>query len=75
MIRLVTVAGFVLTLATSTQAMTGAPLLLSASGITLVREGCGPGMILVNGACVARSSIRQARRCLRWNGSVCSDWQ
>ena len=40
-----------------------------------VREGCGIGRVRVNGICVARTTIRharrQARRCRRWNGGAC----
>ena len=75
MIRLIAIAGFALAAATSTQAMTPAPLLQQDRLLIQVREGCGVGMIMVNGACVARSSVRQARRCLRWNGNACAAWQ
>jgi hypothetical protein len=47
-------------------------------GVTKVVFGCGPGRTLVNGVCVARSTMRQvgrqARRCARWNGGVCARW-
>jgi hypothetical protein len=43
--------------------------------VTQVAFGCGPGRTSVNGVCVARTTIRQARRCLRWTGSVCAAWQ
>jgi hypothetical protein len=33
------------------------------------------GMTRVNGVCVARSTIRQARRCVRWAGGACAIWQ
>ena len=75
MIRFIVITGFALVVATSTQAMTRAPLLQPDRLITPVRQGCGPGMISANGICVARSSIRQARRCLRWNGNACAEWQ
>ena len=43
--------------------------------VTQVREGCGVGRVRVNGICVARSTIRharrEARRCRRWNGGTC----
>ena len=55
--------------ATSSQAMTRVPLLQPDSLITQVREGCGP-VVMVNGQCVSRHAIRQARRCIRWNGNV-----
>jgi hypothetical protein len=44
--------------------------------ITQVREGCGLGQVMVNGACQSRAGMRQERRalrrCLRWNGGVCA---
>jgi hypothetical protein len=75
MIRLIALVGFALAVATSSQAMTRAPLLQPDSLITQVREGCGPGMVMVNGQCTARAAVRQARRCLRWNGNACAAWQ
>ena len=42
--------------------------------ITQARMGCGAGMVMVNGACVARTTIRHARRCARWNGGVCAHY-
>jgi hypothetical protein len=36
--------------------------------ITQARFGCGPGMTMVNGACVSRSAIRQTRRAVRRGG-------
>ena len=78
MIRLIAVAGLALTVATSVQAMTPAPIQLDDGMITPVVAGCGPGRTRVNGVCVARTTIRQtrraARRCARWNGSVCARW-
>ena len=75
MIRLIALVGFVLAAATSSQAMTRAPLLQPDSSITQVRFGCGPGMVVVNGQCTARAAVRQARRCIRWNGNACAAWQ
>jgi hypothetical protein len=75
MIRLIALVGFALVVATSSQAMTRAPLLQPDSLITQVRSGCGPGMVMVNGQCTARAAIRQARRCIRWTGSTCAAWQ
>jgi hypothetical protein len=72
--RLIAVAGFALIVATSAGAMTPAPIHQPDGMVAKVRMGCGPGMVVVNGACVARSSIRQARRCARWNGGVCARW-
>jgi hypothetical protein len=73
MIRLIAVAGFALAVATSAQAMTAAPI-HQQDGVTKVVFGCGPGMTRINGVCVARSTMRQARRCARWNGGVCARW-
>ena len=62
MIRLISSAGFTLLVATSVQAMTPAPIPQPDRMITQVAFGCGPGQTLVNGECVARTTIRQARR-------------
>jgi len=75
MIKFFAAVGFALAVATSAQAMTPAPLLQSDTLITQVRAGCGPGMIWTNGGCAPRTYMRQARRCLRWNGSNCAAWQ
>ena len=79
MIRLIAVAGLALTVATSAQAITPAPIPQLDDGmITPVVAACGAGRTRVNGVCVARTMIRQtrraARRCARWNGSVCARW-
>jgi hypothetical protein len=73
MTRLIAIAGFALLLATSAQAMTAAPL-LQASAITNVAYACGPGRTRVGGICVARTTIRHARRCVRWTGHLCAAW-
>jgi hypothetical protein len=79
MIRLIAIAGFALSVATGAQAMTPAPIPHPDSMITPVIAGCGPGRTMVNGVCVARTTIRQTRRevrrCVRWNGSVCALYQ
>src|SRR5215470_5643961 len=71
MIRLIAVAGFALAVATSAQALTPAPIHQPDSLITPVIAGCGPGRTMVNGVCVARTTVRQTRRavrrCLRWS--------
>jgi len=72
--RSITVAGFALIVATSAEAMTPAPVHQPEGMIAKARMGCGPGMVVVNGACVARGAIRQARRCARWSGGVCAQW-
>jgi len=62
MFRLIAGATFTLLAATSVQAMSPAPISRPDSMITPVAFGCGLGQTLVNGQCVARSTIRQARR-------------
>jgi hypothetical protein len=58
MIRLMAAAGFALFAATFAQAMTPAPFPQPDGLITQVAVGCGPGRTLVNGVCVARTTIR-----------------
>jgi hypothetical protein len=62
MIKLITGATFALSVATSVQAMTPAPMPGPDGMITQVAYGCGAGQTLVNGECVARTTIRQTRR-------------
>ena len=64
MIRLIAVA-FALAFATSAQAMPLAPVHQPDSMITPVAAGCGAGRTMVNGVCVARTTIRQTRRAVR----------
>jgi hypothetical protein len=73
MIRLVAL-GFALALATSAQAMPVPSPHQPDGMITQVRQACGAGRVRVNGVCVARTTIRHARRCARWNGGVCVRW-
>lgn len=77
MIRLFAVAA-VLAAATSVHAMPLAPLPQPDSAVMQVRAGCGPGRVRVNGICVARTTIRHARRelrrCRRWHGGTCIRW-
>jgi hypothetical protein len=65
MIRLIAVAGFVLSVATSTLAMTPAPIPQPDGMITQVALACGVGRTRVNGVCVARTTVRQTRRAVR----------
>ena len=65
MIRLIAVAGFVVAVATSAQAMTPAPIPQPDGMITQVRLGCGLGRTRVGGVCVARTTIRHTRRMVR----------
>jgi hypothetical protein len=66
MIRLIAIAGFVLSVAVSAEAMTPAPIILLPDGmITEVAAACGVGRTRVNGVCVARTTVRQTRRAVR----------
>lgn len=65
MIRLITVAGFALSVAISAQAMTPAPIPQPDGMITQIAAACGAGRTRVNGVCVARTTIRQTRRAVR----------
>ena len=69
MIRSITFAGFALLVATSAQGMTPAPIPKPDGMFTQVAFGCGVGMTRVNGVCIARSSIRQARRAYYGTGA------
>jgi hypothetical protein len=76
MLKLIAIGGFALTIATSAQAMTPAPLAPPDSMLTQVAVGCGPGRTRIDGVCVARTTMRhvrrEARRCARWNAGVCA---
>lgn len=78
MFRLIAIAGFALAVTTSAEAMTPAPVPQSDSVITQVAFGCGPGRTRIGGVCVARTTIRHARRaarrCAFWHGGVCGRW-
>jgi hypothetical protein len=65
MIRLIALAGFALSIATSAQAMTPAPIPQPDGMITQVALACGVGRTRVNGVCVARTTVRQTRRAVR----------
>ena len=65
MIRLIAVAGFVLSAAISAQAMTPAPVPQPDGMITQIAAACGAGRTRVNGVCVARTTMRQTRRAVR----------
>jgi len=75
MIKLVSVAVFALAIATSAQAMMAAPITPAEGLTTHVAYACGAGRVRVNGVCVARTTVRQARRCVRWNGGACAVWR
>ena len=72
MIKTIVFALFGLALASAAQAMPFSPAHQPEGMITQARMGCGAGMVMVNGACVARTTMRHARRCARWNGGVCA---
>ena len=74
MIKTAGIVIFGLALASAAQAMPPAQVPQSDSIITQARMGCGAGMVMVNGICVARTTIRHARRCARWNGGVCAHY-
>lgn len=79
MLRLIAVAGFALTIATSAQGMSPAPLPQPDDMVTQIALGCGVGRTMVNGVCVARTTVRQTRRavrrCVRWQAGVCAAYQ
>lgn len=76
MLRLIAVAVFALSVATSVQAVTPAPLPQPNDIVTQVAVGCGLSRTQVNGVCVARTTVRHARRavrrCVRWQGGACA---
>lgn len=78
MIRLIAIAGFALAVATSAEAMTPAPIPQADGIMTQVAYGCGPGRTRRGGFCVARTTVRHARRAVRrcafWHGGVCRRW-
>ncbi len=78
MIRLIAIAAFALTVASSAPAMTPASIHQPDGVITQVAFGCGPGRTRVGGVCVARTTIRHTRRAVRrcafWHGGVCRRW-
>jgi hypothetical protein len=65
LIRLIAVAGFALSVATSAQAMTPAPIPQPDGIITQIAAACGAGRTRVNGVCVARTTMRQTGRAVR----------
>ena len=79
MLRLIAVAGFALSIATAAQGMSPAPLPQPDDMVTQIAAGCGPARTMVNGVCVARTTIRQTRRavrrCVRWQAGVCAAYE
>ena len=74
MIRLIAIASFTLAVAASAEAMTPASIYQPDGVITQAAYACGPGRTRVGGVCVARTTIRHARRCARWHGGACVRW-
>jgi hypothetical protein len=60
MLRLIAVVGFAVSIATSAQGMTPAPLPQPDDMVTQIAVGCGPGRTRVNVVCVARTTARRA---------------
>jgi hypothetical protein len=79
MLKSIAVAGFALAVATSAQGMTPAPLAPPNDMVTQVAVGCGMGRTRVDGVCVARTTMRHARRaarrCVRWQGGACARYE
>jgi hypothetical protein len=73
MIRLIAFATF-LAVTSAAQATPVAPVHKPAGIITQIAAACGPGMTRRNGVCVARTTVRHARRCARWTGGACVRW-
>jgi hypothetical protein len=65
MLRLIAVAVVGLALGSSAQALTPTPLQQLDGMVTQARFGCGPFRTRVAGVCVARTTIRHARRMAR----------
>jgi hypothetical protein len=74
MFKVMATVVFAAALVSTAQAMPFASSHRPDSMITQARMGCGMGRVMVNGVCVSRAGIRQARRCARWNGGVCAVW-
>lgn len=75
MIKFVAIFVFALATALPAQARMVGPLQEPERIVTPVAAACGAGMTRRNGVCVARTNVRQARRCVRWNGSTCAAWE
>lgn len=74
MIKLLCTAALALAVTASAQAMTPAPISQPDGLIANVAWGCGPGRTRVAGVCVARTTIRHTRRCLRWHAGICAHY-
>jgi hypothetical protein len=71
MLRLLAVSVFASAFTMSVQAMPVAPVHEPDTMITQTAFGCGVGRTRVNGICVARTTRRQLRRCVRWHRGNC----
>lgn len=81
MIKLLSAIALAFAIATPAEAMTPmtdltpAAITVQSNGmISKVAWGCGPGRTRIRGVCVRRSTVRRARRCLRWHGRACVRW-
>ena len=70
MMRLIALAAVTWLTTTSVQAMPMAPVHEADGIVTQAAYGCGAGRTRVRGVCVARTTVRQTRRCVR-RGGVC----
>ena len=74
MIRMM-LAAIALAVSTSAQAVIVAPVHNHDGMVTQVAWACGPGRTRIHGVCVARTTIRHYRRCVRWYGGACVGWR
>jgi hypothetical protein len=76
MIKFMVIAGLVWAVTTSAHAMTQAPIARQSGSLTtLAAYSCGAGRTRINGVCVARTTVRQARRRVRRYGGLCRSWR
>jgi hypothetical protein len=80
-VGLLAVAACALTLATSAEAITLAPLYQPEGMIAQIAYGCGTGKTRVGRNCMARTTVRHTRRasrairrCIGWDRGVCAGW-
>ena len=77
--RLIAFAAIALAITTPVQATPVAPAHEPDGMITQVAYGCGPFRTRIHGVCVARTTVRHARRhyrrCARWHGGACVGWR
>jgi hypothetical protein len=75
MLKLIVLSVFALVFTAPVQAMPVAPIHDPGAAITQIAYGCGVGRTRVRGVCVARTTKRQIRRCVRWTGGACARWR